>query len=145
MSYERTVEGTERYYQTRERAAKIAWRTANRKFTEKELVDLLTGFALDERKREEQAKLDPVVQEFKKQETAVERVVAQADIDCACFAKARTKGEPVFVLRAQDYSAGPVVREWVRRNADTCSPEKLADALRIAQAMDRWRSKKLAD
>ena len=138
---ERTVEGIERYYQTREKATELARHVANRKFTEVELRDLLTGFALDERRRWEQ--VPPTGAE---QEATANRVFETTqDTDYQCFTKARAKGEPIFTLRAQDMTAADLVREWVRRNARTCRPEKLADALSIAQAMDRWSSKKEAD
>lgn len=49
-------------------------------------------------------------------------------------------GEPYFVLRAQDATASNIVRQWIaiqKRNR-TCSPEKIADAERIASAMDEY-------
>lgn len=48
--------------------------------------------------------------------------------------------EPVFVLRAQDMLAPELVREWVfRARINGVPEEKVAEARRIADAMEDWQ------
>ena len=54
--------------------------------------------------------------------------------------------EPIFVLRAQDRLAADAVRHWADRAEQSGStPAKVAEAREIADAMDRWPSRKLPD
>lgn len=52
----------------------------------------------------------------------------------------RTAGdEPVFLICARDPLGGPIVRNWASGAiAHRVNPDKIADALRIASAMDAW-------
>jgi hypothetical protein len=52
--------------------------------------------------------------------------------------------EPSFVLRASDPLSGMLVRAWANMSAELGlqSPDTLADARRIALAMDEWRREK---
>jgi len=58
-----------------------------------------------------------------------------------CYTRAEPD-EPMFVLLGRDPHAGALVRLWVeiRRKAGE-DPEKLAEALRCAEAMDAWARK----
>jgi hypothetical protein len=49
--------------------------------------------------------------------------------------------EPIFVLRASDRLSGMLVRAWANMAAELGlqSPDALADARKIALAMDEWR------
>ncbi len=62
-----------------------------------------------------------------------------------CLGKAALD-EPVFILRAQDRLAATVVRDWAEyaRN-NGCGEAKIAEALRLADAMDAWPSRKFPD
>jgi len=65
-----------------------------------------------------------------------------------CLGKA-ADDEPVFILRAQDKLAAAIVREWAER-LYAAAPfgtrnEKIDEARRLADAMDRWRTRKLPD
>lgn len=64
----------------------------------------------------------------------------------SCLSRLK-KGEPFFVLRAQDFMAAPLVKMWAEMNAlnPGCPPEKLKRARLIALEMDRWPHKKWAD
>jgi hypothetical protein len=52
--------------------------------------------------------------------------------------------EPIFVLLASDRLSGMLVRAWANMSAELGlqSPDALADARRIALAMDEWRREK---
>ncbi len=52
----------------------------------------------------------------------------------------RTAGdEPVFLICARDPLGGSIVRNWASSAiAHRVNPYKIADALRIASAMDAW-------
>jgi hypothetical protein len=52
--------------------------------------------------------------------------------------------EPIFVLRAQDYSAPEVIKEWIRCNPQI-GPEKRHKAEGTIIAMLTWRTRKEAD
>jgi hypothetical protein len=48
--------------------------------------------------------------------------------------------EPIFVLRAQDILAAPLVDEWARRAEEAfVHPNKVAGAQSLAAAMRGWR------
>jgi hypothetical protein len=52
--------------------------------------------------------------------------------------------EPVFILRAQDDAAADTVRDWAARHIAQSSPVAVVEqALRQADAMDKWPVKKL--
>jgi hypothetical protein len=54
--------------------------------------------------------------------------------------------EPIFVLRAQDRLAADAVRHWAERaEQEGATPAKVAEAREIADAMERWPSRKLPD
>lgn len=49
-------------------------------------------------------------------------------------------GEPLLVLRAQDKLAPGVVRHWAEvAERHGVNPEKVEDALRVAEAMEEWQ------
>ena len=54
--------------------------------------------------------------------------------------------EPIFTLRAQDKLAPMVVRYWAELAEDAGSPAaKVEEALRCADEMDAWPTKKVPD
>ena len=54
--------------------------------------------------------------------------------------------EPRFVVRAQDYNSGDTVRAWSElARSKGADPALIENALRLADAMDRWPTKKLPD
>jgi hypothetical protein len=54
--------------------------------------------------------------------------------------------EPIFVLRAQDSLAADAVRHWAERAEQAGStPAKVAEARDIADAMERWPTRKMPD
>lgn len=55
-----------------------------------------------------------------------------------CYANAEPD-EPMFVLLARDPAAPATVRDWVQRRVGNDSPEKIAEALACADAMEVWR------
>lgn len=62
----------------------------------------------------------------------------------SCLNKAEAE-EPLFVLRAQDFSSAKTVLEWIRLNFDTAPGAKLLQAFTTALDMKKWGSKKTAD
>lgn len=78
------------------------------------------------------------------------------EMKSGCFAKA-AMDEPLFVLRAQDKLAPGMVRQWAEKlrqhhiKAGTSGKKlaaaiaKHAEALEIADAMDAWHTRKIAD
>ena len=63
--------------------------------------------------------------------------------DNPCITKA-ADDEPLFVLRAQDVSAPDLVRQWASANSLN-APNKAESARRIADRMEAWHTRKLAD
>lgn len=65
----------------------------------------------------------------------------------ACFEKAMAKGEPIFVLRAQDFSAPFCIDQWIEMNEDHLGTDhpKIVEARTIRDAMLEWPNKKQAD
>lgn len=55
----------------------------------------------------------------------------------SCLNKARND-EPLFVLRANDPTAPQTVRLWAAMNAERRNPDKINDALRVADSMEKW-------
>ena len=54
--------------------------------------------------------------------------------------------EPIFVLRAHDSLAAAAVRQWADQAEKAgATPAKVAEAREIADAMERWPSRKLPD
>ena len=54
--------------------------------------------------------------------------------------------EPIFVLRAQDKLAAGVVRQWAEQAAQAgCGNAKVREAREIADAMERWPTRKVPD
>lgn len=79
--------------------------------------------------------------------TKIETIRAAAE-GKGCLGKAEND-EPVFVLRGQDIFAALLVREWADRLESSAQrageltgkrQAKIADARRIALAMDAWRA-----
>jgi hypothetical protein len=61
-----------------------------------------------------------------------------------CLGKLR-KGEPFFVLRGQDESAGRTVRIWLLLNSDTLSQEHFKEAMELSNRLDTWEPQKRPD
>lgn len=60
--------------------------------------------------------------------------------------KAAVLDEPVFILRAQDCFASELVRQWASwAEATGVSPEKVAEARAIGEAMLAWPRKRMPD
>jgi PRTRC genetic system protein C len=57
----------------------------------------------------------------------------------SCLNKAEPH-EPLFVLRAKDPLATQTVRHWATMAEGTHEPEKIAEALKLADSMEGWRS-----
>ncbi len=53
--------------------------------------------------------------------------------------------EPLFVLRAQDYTSTATVLEWIKLNFETCPNDKLESAFKTALEMKDWCNRKIAD
>lgn len=54
--------------------------------------------------------------------------------------------EPIFVLRAQDRLAPALVRRWAdEAERAGCPAGKVAEARTVADAMERWPTRKLPD
>lgn len=62
----------------------------------------------------------------------------------SCLNKA-SHDEPLFVLRAKDPLAPLAIIHWVTMNQERQSPEKLAEALKVAEEMEQWRLSQAAD
>jgi hypothetical protein len=57
----------------------------------------------------------------------------------SCLNKAEPD-EPLFVLRAKDPVAAQAVRHWATMSDGNHEPEKIAQALKAADEMERWRA-----
>lgn len=69
-----------------------------------------------------------------------------SDPDWGLAATKFKPGEPIFILRAQDVLAAGIVETWiVRGKHHGVSPDKLASAQKIADAMREWPTKKVPD
>lgn len=62
---------------------------------------------------------------------------------CKTLAKV-AEDEPIFVLRAQDLTAPDTIMAWIAKNPEL-PKDKLAEALRCAQAMRQWPKRKMPD
>ena len=72
-------------------------------------------------------------------------VLEQALRGEGCLGRA-ADDEPVFVLRAQDKVASPLVSDWADfAEALGCPPEKIADARALADQMRAWSPRKNPD
>ena len=62
----------------------------------------------------------------------------------SCLNKA-ADNEPIFVLRAKDPHAAVTVRIWaeIASHWRTHEPEKIKEAMDLANSMDRWRHDKI--
>ena len=56
----------------------------------------------------------------------------------SCLNKAEPD-EPLFVIRAKDPIGANTVRHWCAMAIGSHEPEKIADARKVADAMDDWR------
>lgn len=56
-----------------------------------------------------------------------------------CLNKA-APDEPIFVLRAEDAVAAQTVRLWATMAFGLHEPEKIWQAMELANEMDKWRS-----
>ena len=79
----------------------------------------------------------------------------RSELVSGCFASA-AQDEPVFVLRAQDATAPDFVRAWAQRYrqlhgesvmgwTDPKKKAKYEDAMKCADAMEAWPTRKLPD
>lgn len=57
----------------------------------------------------------------------------------SCLNKAHSE-EPLFVLRAKDPLAAQTVRHWATMSEGHHEPEKIKEALKLADQMDEWRN-----
>lgn len=57
----------------------------------------------------------------------------------SCLSKARPL-EPVFLLRANDPMAAQTIRLWAAQNEGKQPPDKIAEALDIAEAFDLYHT-----
>lgn len=65
--------------------------------------------------------------------------------DYHCHTKAVARGQQTFTLVEQDLSSPRTICFWIMENIETCSPEKLVDALLDAIAMRAYPNRKHAD
>jgi hypothetical protein len=65
-------------------------------------------------------------------------------INTSCLNKA-TPTEPVFVLRAKDAFAAQTVRLWAAMAEGSHEPEKIEEALELAERMYQWRAQNVAE
>lgn len=70
----------------------------------------------------------------------------RADLDVTIRAPTLAPGEPFFMVRGQDVLSGDVARDWASRafNAGV-DRSTVEQALRQAEALDAWPTKKLPD
>lgn len=59
--------------------------------------------------------------------------------DTGCFKRAVERGDQTFTLVGRDRTSPSVICEWIKQNIETCSEEKLIDALKDAIAMRNIR------
>lgn len=57
----------------------------------------------------------------------------------SCLNKAQAE-EPVFVLRGKDPVGAAAVRHWATMADGVHEPEKIKEALKLADQMDDWRN-----
>lgn len=57
----------------------------------------------------------------------------------SCLNKSQPN-EPVFVLVGRDPTAPQTIRLWATMNEGRQPPEKLAEAMNLADEMDKWRA-----
>jgi acyl-ACP thioesterase len=67
------------------------------------------------------------------------------DKDSKCYSTARKRGQKTFSLIEQDVTAVRTIAFWIYLNIETCSPEKLRDALEDCIAWREYKNRKLAD
>ncbi len=72
-----------------------------------------------------------------------EKVLAARGL--GCLGKAEPN-EPIFILRAQDELAADLVDLWAERaQLHGCPMSKVLEAIRLADAMRRWPTRKYPD
>lgn len=63
----------------------------------------------------------------------------------SCYDKA-APDEPLFVLRAQDFTAPYIVREWaISAKEYGVAQDKIDEALKCATEMENWKHRKMPD
>ena len=65
--------------------------------------------------------------------------------DKNCFDKAQQRGDQTFTLVGRDMSSPCVICEWIKENIETCSEDKLHEALNRAIAMRDLDGRRAAD
>jgi hypothetical protein len=65
--------------------------------------------------------------------------------DNECFRKAQERGDVTFTVVGQDRSSPRVICEWIKENIETCSEDKLHEALNRAISMRNKQYRKVAD
>lgn len=82
--------------------------------------------------------------------------IKSEEMKSGCFAKAALD-EPLFVLRAQDKTAPALVRAWAERFRQhhvkigssgfqlASAINKHTEALQVAEAMEKWATRKMPD
>jgi hypothetical protein len=61
----------------------------------------------------------------------------------SCFSKA-ADDEPLFVLRAQDFTAPATILDWLLHNPDL-PDDKHDEAIACIEAMEAWHTRKMPD
>ena len=63
-----------------------------------------------------------------------------------CYSRLKPD-EPYFILRAQDAEAADLVELWAVRAGSTgnCDPDKITEAMRTAEEMRKWPTRKWPD
>jgi hypothetical protein len=72
-------------------------------------------------------------------------IAGRADYDQIVDFKGVAPGEPIFMIRGQDAVAGDTVRAWVMLASAGAPPALLEQALRQADRLDAWPTKKTPD
>jgi hypothetical protein len=62
----------------------------------------------------------------------------------SCLNKAEPE-EPLFILRGHDRVAAQTVRHWATMAVGIHEPDKIKQALQIAEDMDAWRNKQMIE
>ena len=71
--------------------------------------------------------------------------IKSEELKSGCIAKA-ADDEPVFVLRAQDRLAPALVRAWAALAKECgCGDAKVAESIKLADAMESWPRRKFPD
>ncbi len=65
--------------------------------------------------------------------------------DTSCAVKAHKRGQKTFTLVEQDQTAVKTIAHWIYENIETCSEEKLRQALEDCIAWRKFPNRKAAD